>query len=62
MKKGDCYYSKDSRHAKIRNCLFFTIMNLLLPKLQKVLLEKKHEKLCNYNYVALAARMSHVGI
>jgi hypothetical protein len=47
---------------KIKNCLFFTIMNLLLPKLQRVLLEKRHEKLRNCNYVALAARMSHVGI
>jgi len=45
VKKGHWYYSEDYKHAK-NHKLLLTIMNLLLPKLQMVKLEKRFRKLC----------------
>jgi len=63
VKKGDWYYSKVSRHAKIRNFLLLTIMNLFYPSCKMCCWKKGMESCAISNCVALiVTRMSYVGI
>jgi hypothetical protein len=63
VKKGDWYYSKVSRHAKIGNCLLFIVVNLFYTSCKWCCWRKGMKSCTIFNCVALdIARTSYVGI